>query len=1092
MRDRLLPGLLAAVVLVGLGSWAPAHAAPPFPSLRSQFQESKVTPGSALERLIRANQDFSLLRPEESKDQLLIPVWLRVIWHKSHPEGVYDASDPTGGYPLVLREVREWMMTHQDLLPGPGMEADDEAEEREGKIATTSLEQRISGAQTAPRSESDIRVNPWDPTKIVSASNNISGSGVQAQFYSTNSGTTWSQTTLSLQPGDAFHSDPTVDWTSDGTAWSTTIGINSGGSVLHMRAYKSSDSGATWTFDDTFSAAQTSTDKQLMWVDHSNSSPFKDNIYAIWHNGLPAFMNRRTGPSGSWQTPIQVSGAESTGTAIGDDVKTNAFGDVFGFWPTTTNRKLFVVKSIDGGVSYGTPVQLGSTFDSFDIGVPSFNDRRALIYVSAGAYRTATKNLVYASWVDLSGEAGCTAAANEPGSNAASTCKTRVWFSRSTDGGATWSPAVMVNNQPGLSDQYNQGFAVDESTGALAIVYYDTVADATRKKVDLWYQSSFNDGVSWFAPVKVTTAQTDETSAGADNGNQFGDYNAVSGYGGIFFPSWTDRRSGANEEIWTARISDQACTPTGAPVIGTASATGPNQIQVTWADGAPSSTAFNVYRATGTCAAHGSFAPLALALVGSPYSDTTPSGGSTYAYQVTGLDATGNCESAASGCVEATATGACTLTPSFAGLVSVSNQAAATCGLDLSWAAATANCGGPISYNVYRSTSAVFSPGPANLIASGLAGTSYSDTEALLTNATTYYYIVRATDAANSLTDTNSVTKSAAPTGPIATGNLTETFEGVGGFDNPGWTHAALSGAVDWTLSTTLPQTPTHSWFSDELTTATDRVLVSPSFVPLATSTLSFWHAFAFEGTLAQCYDGGTLEISTNDGTSWSVVPDAAITAGGFNGTVNGGFANPLAGKRAWCSFPRAAAMTQVTVDLSSFNGAGNSKLRWHEGDDESAVATEPNGWLIDSVTLSNVGTAGTCNVVDTTGFFALPPCRVLDTRNAAGPYGGPNMTANETRAFLFAGRCGIPADAKAVSVNLTVVSPSAIGQLNAFAASTALPNTSVLNFKIGVTRANNAVVQLGDDGNLHDLKVINQSTGTVQIVVDVNGYFNN
>jgi hypothetical protein len=147
---------------------------------------------------------------------------------------------------------------------------------------------------------------------------------------------------------------------------------------------------------------------------------------------------------------------------------------------------------------------------------------------------------------------------------------------------------------------------------------------------------------------------------------------------------------------------------------------------------------------------------------------------------------------------------------------------------------------------------------------------------------------------------------------------------------------------------------------SDEAVVVGDRVLVTPSFVPQATSTLSFWHTFAFEGTIAQCYDAGTLEVSTNGGTSWSVVPDVNFTAGLFNGTVNGGFANPLAGKRAWCS-GTVAAMTQVTANLSSFMPNTDVKLRWHEGDDSSALAGEPNGWFVDSVTLANVGFAGMC-----------------------------------------------------------------------------------------------------------------------------------
>jgi hypothetical protein len=406
-----------------------------------------------------------------------------------------------------------------------------------------------------------------------------------------------------------------------------------------------------------------------------------------------------------------------------------------------------------------------------------------------------------------------------------------------------------------------------------------------------------------------------------------------------------------------------ACTAPGVPAIGTATATGPNNVQVTWSNGAPSATTFNVYRAIGTCASPGPFSVVGAAVAGSPFDDGGVSGGTTYAYQVTGRDSTGGCESAPSSCVQATATGACTLPPTFGGLTSATNQAASTCGVDLAWSAATANCGGPVTYIVYRATSSGFVPGPGNLVAAGVTGTGYTDVGSL-NNGVNYYYVVRAIDSANSAADTNSVEMTVAPTGPIANGNLTETFEGAlsgGGFDNAGWTHATLSGALDWTWNNTQSQTPTHSWASDEQSTVADRVLVSPSFVPQATSTLSFWHTFRFEGTVAQCYDSGTLEVSTNGGSSWSVVPDANFTAGGFNGTTNGGFSNPLAGKRAWCS-GTVGAMTQVTANLASFMPASDVKLRWHEGDDSSAVGTEPNGWFVDSVTLTNVGTASACS----------------------------------------------------------------------------------------------------------------------------------
>ena len=959
---KLLLSIAAGLCAITFFS-TPARAASVWPTLDQQMTRSPVPiqAGSALAQLIQENQDFSMLRVDEAKDQRGLPPWIRVWWRKQHPELSYTKEDPTGGYPLVLKEIWEWMIHHQDLERGerepdraPGAAPSELAVE--GDAAMVSGELRISGAQTTPRSESDIRVNYFDPTKIISASNSIVGGGRQAQFFSTDSGATWGQTTLPFTGTDTSHSDPTVEWTSDGRAWSTTLGITGG--TLRLRSYVSMDNGATWTFEATPSAAQTSVDKQLVWADHSATSPFKDNQYAIWHNGTPAFMSARNAVTNTWGAPIQVSGAESTGTAIGNDAKTNSFGDAFGFWPTTGNARVFVTKSTNGGVSWGAPVQVATTFDTFDIGCPAFNNRRALIYISGGAYRTATKNLVYAAWNDLSGETGCTAPANEPGANAASTCKIRIWFTRSTDGGATWEAKRMVNNQAGLNDQFNQALVVDETTGALGLIYYDTVGDATRRQTHIWYQSSFTDGVSWNAPVQVTTARTDETTGGQDTGNQYGDYNALSGIAGNFFPSWTDRRAGAREEIWTAKVFDGACTFPGAPTIGTATPTAPNQIQVTFSDGSPSSSVFNVYRAVGTCAAPGTFTRIASGIAGSPYLDTTVSGAITYAYRVTGADATNTCESPQSACVEATATGVCTLPPTFAGVASATNNATSTCSVNVAWAAATAQCSGPVTYNVYRATTPGFTPMVANRIAAGVSGTSFNDPGPLM-NAVSYYYKVRAVDAGNGAEDTNTVEKSTQPTGPIAMGTFTETFEGPGGFDNAGWTHAAVVGANDWTLSTAQSQTPTHSWSSASLATAADRVLVSPSLVPSASTVLSFWHTFALEQstTPTTCFDGGTLETSIDGGTTWVTIPDAAITAGPFVGTVSASFSSPIAGQRAWCGNTAIGPFSQVTVNLAAFAGQP-LKLRWREGDDSSVARI---GWFVDSVTLTNAGTASVC-----------------------------------------------------------------------------------------------------------------------------------
>jgi len=216
---------------------------------------------------------------------------------------------------------------------------------------------RISGATTDPRSESDIRLNHGNPSLVIAAANDLSsGATVQPQFFSTDGGATWTSTALVAQAGDAFQSDPEVDWTSDGTAWALTLGVTA---ALNSRLYSftSVDNGATWTFEAVVSGAQTGADREIIWVDHSATSPFKDQVYTVWHNGTPVFVSRRTaGAGGTWSAPLQVSGAETTTLGIGADVRTNANGDVFVFWPDADgSQNIVFVKSTCGALKVLPP-----------------------------------------------------------------------------------------------------------------------------------------------------------------------------------------------------------------------------------------------------------------------------------------------------------------------------------------------------------------------------------------------------------------------------------------------------------------------------------------------------------------------------------------------------------------------------------------------------------------------------------------------------------------------------------------------------------------------------------------------------------------
>jgi hypothetical protein len=117
-----------------------------------------------------------------------------------------------------------------------------------------------------------------------------------------------------------------------------------------------------------------------------------------------------------------------------------------------------------------------------------------------------------------------------------------------------------------------------------------------------------------------------------------------------------------------------------------------------------------------------------------------------------------------------------------------------------------------------------------------------------------------------------------------------------------------------------------------------------------------------------------------------------------------------------------------------------------------------------------------------------VTPCRVADTRDPNGPYGGPALIAGATRTFTVGGQCQIPLTAKAISINVTVTGPTSIGFLTLFPGGTAAPLASTINFRAGQTRANNAIVPLGAGGTMS--VVDGQPSGTTHFILDVNGYF--
>ncbi|MCM3878119.1 MAG: S8 family serine peptidase [Thermoanaerobaculia bacterium] len=196
---------------------------------------------------------------------------------------------------------------------------------------------------------------------------------------------------------------------------------------------------------------------------------------------------------------------------------------------------------------------------------------------------------------------------------------------------------------------------------------------------------------------------------------------------------------------------------------------------------------------------------------------------------------------------------------------------------------------------------------------------------------------------------------------------------------------------------------------------------------------------------------------SPNRVASVAPIAGAVYTWSITNGTITGGQGTNQ------ITFTAGTAGTTLTLTVNAIVGACSS-----------------GGGLLD-ITVAPVGSA--------VQFYTIMSCRLVDTRNANGPLGGPALAAagGPDRAFTLTGTCGIPAGATAVSANLTVVSAPAGGFLAIYRGDGAFSGTSSISFNAGKTRAGNALLALDGSGTV---KVNNSAAGAVHIVLDANGYF--
>lgn len=356
----------------------------------------------------------------------------------------------------------------------------------------------------APQNETSIAVDPNAPQRIVSAANDYVtgtwtcqigsnpcsafGDGYSGTYYSNDGGETWCCASKpdgsdigTLIPGvehfvggqyDAG-GDPSVAFDSRGHVYYAGLGFDRTAPPNTVAVNKGSfDSGGhlSWAnpvFINQTTAPSTLNDKPWLAVDSHVASSFRDNVYVTWTRFI---FNPKTGRY--VQSPIAVAVSRDAGQTFsgpqlivgnvlysqGSRPVVGPDGTVYVFWDGATRMatldSIWVVKSTDGGQTWNSPVAVSPLVTLIPVANTAFRNN------SYPAADVAPNGDIYVAWDSMMSDAGglCPARTNAG-------CHAASLYSKSTDGGATWSAPALVLPSVDASTRTAIGYPVTQPNG---------------------------------------------------------------------------------------------------------------------------------------------------------------------------------------------------------------------------------------------------------------------------------------------------------------------------------------------------------------------------------------------------------------------------------------------------------------------------------------------------------------------------------------------------------------------------------------------------------------------------------------------------
>lgn len=399
---------------------------------------------------------------------------------------------------------------------------------------------RVDSPSSNQPEEVSIAINPLNPNFLAA------GANINHFFRSSDGGYNWQTSFLSSSFG--VWGDPCVVYDELGYLYYGHLSNPPfpGYWIDRIVIQRSTNNGVSWSDGAGIGfLSPKNQDKEWIAVDmHSNL--YKGNVYVCWtefddygssnpNDSSRIKFSRSTDKGLTFSNAVTISDRsgdciDSDNTVEGAVPCVGPNGEIYVSWAGPLG--LMFDKSTDGGLSWGTDKFVSNIPGGWDFDVPGIYRCNGLPITACDTSQSPYRGNIYINWSDQRNGID----------------NTDIFFARSTDGGNSWSAPKKVNDDNSNRHQFFTWMTIDQTNGAIYIVFYDR-RNTSGNATDVYVARSTNGGES-FTNFKVSQSSFTPSAS-----IFFGDYTNIAAFNKKVYPIWM-RLDGSALSVWTAIIHD--------------------------------------------------------------------------------------------------------------------------------------------------------------------------------------------------------------------------------------------------------------------------------------------------------------------------------------------------------------------------------------------------------------------------------------------------------------------------------------------------------------------------------------------------------